>query len=93
MAVIDSQDILRKNAYEVLKHSREAGESVILTRDGKPEIIMLTFDKYVELRMAASDDASAEEVESLEQMAVDSTVCMRNCPFRSPRPGSIVRKK
>lgn len=92
MAVFPSENILRRDAYEALKHSRETGESVILTRDGKPEIIMLTFDTYVSLQTGRAEGQGPGEIKVLEQVAVDSTVCMRNCPFRAPKPGSIRRK-
>lgn len=87
MAILQSEHILRKNAYETLKAARIAGESVILTRESQPEIIMLTFDEYVRLRMAArqAGGEEAEETIELEQRAVDTTVCVRNCPFRSPK--------
>lgn len=90
MAVYQSERILRRNAFEVLKQSRETGESVILTRDGKPEIIMLTFDDYVRLQ-TGNKAVGTQEIKALDQVAVDSTVCMRNCPFRAPKPGSVRR--
>lgn len=91
MAVFSSDKILRKNAYEALKDARETGESVILMREGKPEVIMLTFDDYIRMRTGESQDDSHVHIRQLEQVAVDSTVCMRNCPFRRPKPGSIQR--
>lgn len=91
MAVFKSEKVLRRDAYEALRYARESGESVILTREGKPEIIMLTFDEYVKMRMAQPHDSGEHEIAQLEQNAVDSTVCMRNCPLRRPKPGSIQR--